>query len=77
MAHASKKDYETALEGLDFPTSKSAVINRARDNGGIDREVYAVLDDLPDAPFDSLDALLAAIRDVYVAKGEPAASVPV
>jgi hypothetical protein len=77
MAHASKKDYELALDGLDFPTSKSAVINRARDNGGIDREVYAILADLTDERFESLDELLAAVRDVYVAKGEPAASVPV
>lgn len=77
MPHASKRDYETAFAGLDFPTSKAAVVNRARDNGGLDREVYEVLADLPDGSFGSMEALERAVREVYIARGEPADSLPI
>jgi hypothetical protein len=77
MPHASKRDYETAFAGLDFPASKSAVINRARDNGGIDAEVFDVVARLPDRPYDSIADLHQAVREIYVTDGEDRDSLPV
>ena len=77
MPHATKRDYETAFAGLDFPTSKAAIINRARDRGGIDREVYAILSQLPDRSFKSIEELQGEIRAIYVAEGAPPDSLPV
>ena len=36
--HATKQDYRKVFVGLVFPTSRDAIIRRAEDNGGIDRE---------------------------------------
>ena len=76
MPNATKRDYEIAFTGLDLPTSKAAVINRARDNGGIDREVYATLSQLPDRPFASMEELREAVRAIYVADGAAPDSLP-
>ena len=76
MPNATKRDYEIAFTGLDFPTSRAAVINRARDNGGIDREVYAVLSQLPDQSFGSVEELRQAVRAIYVTDGAPPDSLP-
>ena len=76
MPNATKRDYEIAFAGLDFPTSKSAVVNRARDNGGIDREVYAILSRLPDRSLGSVEELQQAVRAIYVADGAPPDSLP-
>jgi hypothetical protein len=77
MPHASRKDYEIALAGLDFPTSKAAVINRARDNGGIDNEVFDTVARLPDTSFETLEELHQAIRDIYVADGVRREALPI
>ena len=76
MPNASKRDYEVAFAGLEFPVSKAAVINRARDNGGIDREVYATLAQLPDRSLKSMDDLQQAVRAIYVASGAASDSLP-
>ena len=76
MPHATKRDYEIAFTGLDFPTSRAAVINRARDNGGVDREVYATLSQLPDRPLASIEELQQAVRAIYVADGAPPDALP-
>ena len=76
MPHATKRDYEVALAGLDFPVSKAAVINRARDNGGIDREVYAILSQLPDKSHESMEDLQQAVRALYIAGGAAPDSLP-
>ena len=76
MPNASKRDYELAFTGLDFPVSKTAVINRARDNGGIDREVYPMLSQLPDGSFESLEELQQAVRAIYIADGAAPDSLP-
>ncbi len=77
MPHATKQDYEIAFAGLDFPTSRSAIINRARDNGGIDSEVYAILYQLPDRSFNSIEELQREVAAIYVAEGSPPDSLPV
>ena len=76
MPNASKRDYEVAFGGLDFPASKAAVINRARDNGGIDREVYATLSQLPDRSLESMKDLQQAVRAIYIASGAASNSLP-
>ena len=76
MPHATKRDYEIAFAGLDFPTSKAAIINRARDRGGIDREVYATLSQLPDRPLASMEELQEAVRAIYVTDGASPDSLP-
>ena len=77
MPNATKRDYEIAFAGLDFPTSKSAVINRAQDNGGIDREVYTILSHLPDRSLKSIEELQREVRAIYVAEGAQPDSLPV
>lgn len=77
MPNATKHDYELGLGGLDFPTSKAAVLNRARDNGGIDREVTLILSQLPNRSFESKEDLISGIRAIYVAKGESPDDLPV
>lgn len=76
MPNATKRDYEVAFAGLDFPASRAAIINRARDNGGIDREVYASLSKLPDRPLASIEELRQAVRAIYVADGASPDSLP-
>ena len=76
MPNASKRDYEVAFAGLDFPASKAAVLNRARDNGGIDREVYATLSQLPNQSFASMEDLQQAVRLIYIASGAAPDSFP-
>lgn len=61
----------------DFPTSKSAIVNRARDNGGIDHEVVAVLSKLPDRSFESIEELKDEVRSIYLAEGEALEGLPV
>ena len=75
--HASKADYRGAFAGLVFPTSKSAVLNRARDNGGLDREVYAILAQISDRKYKTTEDLHEAIRAVYRARGVAAEALPV
>ena len=76
MPNATKRDYEVAFAGLDFPVSKAAVINRARDNGGIDREVYVILSQLPDGSLKSIADLQQAVRTIYIAGGAEPDSLP-
>jgi len=77
VIHASKVDYRNAFEGLVFPASKDQVVLRSRMHGGIDREVFAVLESIPGRSYHSMEELEAAIRGVYVARGEPAGALPV
>ena len=75
--HATKQQYQKAFEGLEFPTSLSAVKKRAADVGGIDREVNEMLGRLPDRQFESLDDLFGALREAYTGARVPASVIPV
>jgi len=75
--HAGKRDYEIAFEGIEFPSSLSAIIRSARDKGGIDREVHEMIVRLPDRQYDSLEDLSAEIRGLYRADGVPEDALPV
>lgn len=71
MGHnASQKDYDRALEGVDFPASRDAILGAARDKGGIDAEVPFVLGKLPaQGSYESRAELDAAIAGVYAREG--------
>jgi hypothetical protein len=66
---ATKDDYERALEGIEFPAAREAIMRTAHDRGGLDTEVLNVLRRLPDQDFDTLDDLLTAVRAVYADDG--------
>ena len=67
--HAQPREYRDALEGLDFPTSSSAIKRKAHDKGGLDTEVLFILDQLPDETYDSMDEIETAIEAVYAEAG--------
>jgi len=73
VIHASKVDYRNAFGGLAFPASKDEVVRRSRMKGGLDREVFSI----PGHSYQSMEDLEAAIRDVYVARGESLEELPV
>lgn len=77
VIHASKVDYRNAFAGLVFPASKDEIVRRSRMIGGIDREVFAILDAIPARSYRSMDDLEAVIRQIYVVRGEPAESLPI
>ena len=75
--HASKADYRDAFAGLVFPTSKAAVLRRARDNGGVDHEVKVIVEQLPERTYRTLEELEGAVRLVYLARGVQPEAVPI
>ena len=77
VIHAGKADYRSAFGGLEFPASKIEVVRRSRMTGGIDREVYAVLDSIPNRSYRGMEELENAVRSVYVARGESPEELPV
>jgi hypothetical protein len=57
------RDFDRALEGLDFPTSRDAVVRTAADKGGLNGHVLDVLKQIPDQPYDTRDELELAIAE--------------
>jgi hypothetical protein len=45
-------EFERALKGLDFPASRSAIVNKVRDIGGIDGRVVETAERLPNRTYD-------------------------
>jgi hypothetical protein len=75
--HAGKQDYQRAFAGLYFPISRDGVIRGARDKGGVDREVAAVIGRLTRSRFQSLEELQESVREVYLAFGVEAEQLPI
>ena len=75
--HAAKQDYQKAFAGFHYPISRDAVIRGARDKGGVDREVAAVVGRLPRSRFRSLEELQESVREVYLALGVEAEQLPI
>jgi hypothetical protein len=73
---AQRGEYDRALEGVEFPASKFEILERARDKGGLDHEVIAMLGRLPKDEYETLEALTAAIREMYIADGYDASALP-
>jgi hypothetical protein len=67
--HAALDEFKKALSGLDYPASKAAIINKARDKGGLDAEVSFVLEHIHDHAYGSFDEIAAEIRQAYERAG--------
>lgn len=67
--HATKADYELAFKGFHYPISRAAVLNMGRDKGGVDREVAAILGQIPDRKYRDVDEVKEAVRNVYRSLG--------
>jgi hypothetical protein len=76
MPSAEHGEYDRALEGLDFPASKFAILERARGKGGLDHEVIAMLERLPKDEYETLAELTAAVRAIYIEDGVEASALP-
>ena len=76
LPRAEPKDWEEVLELLEFPASLSEIMKRARDIGGIDREVHEIIGRLPRDRYDSLEEFLQDIREIYLADGIAADKLP-
>ena len=63
--NAAPEEFFQALEGLDYPASKAAIVRKSRDRGGIDWEVPAALEALPDRTYESEADLFAELRALY------------
>ena len=74
--HASKADYRKAFAGFHYPISRDGVVRSARDKGGLDREVPAILNQLPNRKFKSEEELQIWVRAIYIANGVPEDAVP-
>ena len=75
--HARKQDYQRAFAGFHFPISRDAVIRGARDKGGVDREVAAIIGRLTSSRFRSLDELHEGVRQVYLSLGVDGEQLPI
>lgn len=67
--NADPGEFIRALSGIDFPTSRSALVRTAADKGGMDTEVLFVLEQLPDRSYETLADLEAEVRRVYESTG--------
>ena len=74
--HATKADFRKAFAGFDYPISRDAVISRARDKGGLDREVHRVLVQLRNPKFRTVDELQESVRQIYRYNGVQEDALP-
>jgi hypothetical protein len=65
MPMIDPRDFDRALEGLDFPTSRDAIVRTAADKGGINGHVIDILGQIPDQPYDTREELQLAIAEAY------------
>jgi len=64
-------------EEVGHPTdSFDHMVERARDKGGLDHEVIAMLERLPKDEYETIETLTAAIREMYIADGYDASALP-
>ena len=75
--HARKQDYQRAFAGFHFPISRDAVIRGARDKGGVDREVAAIIGRLHSSRFRTLEELHQGVREVYLSLGVDGEQLPI
>jgi hypothetical protein len=75
--HASRRDFELAFEGVEYPASYSEIIKRARDIGGIDREVHEMIGRLPDRQYESIEDLFAELRRAYLGAQAAPEEIPI
>lgn len=71
------RDLDRALEGLEFPASRDAILRTAADKGGINGNVLVVLERIPDQSYDSRDQLEAAVAEAYIEESGLTQGMPV
>jgi hypothetical protein len=75
--HAERQDFQVAIGGLEYPVSKDGILNHARDHGGLDSEVIAVLVQLTDREYEDQTDLEQALRTVYSEQDVPPDAMPI
>jgi hypothetical protein len=75
--HAERQDFQVAIGGLAYPVSKDGILNHARDHGGLDTEVIAILDQLADRDYASPEDLEQALRLIYSEQDVPPEAMPI
>jgi hypothetical protein len=69
LRHAQAAEYAQALRGIDFPAPKDAIVRKAEDKGGIDREVREVLGQIPDQTYAGFEQVMLEVERVYDSGG--------
>jgi 2-methylaconitate cis-trans-isomerase PrpF len=69
MRNAAPDEFIDAIGGADYPTSKPAILRRAMDKGGLDREVPHVLGQIEDRTYESEADIMAEVERVYAGGG--------
>ncbi len=67
--HVSPQEFREALTGVDFPASRDAIIKKARDRGGQNREIFHILRHIRDRVYRSVEEVDAEIDRVYESVG--------
>jgi hypothetical protein len=62
---------------VEYPASYSEIIKRARDVGGIDREVHEMIGRLPDRQYESLEDLFGELRRAYLGAQTAPEAIPI
>lgn len=63
MAKVNPIELQKHLKGLDYPASKEDVINHA-EKSGVDKEIKAVLEQLPDEEFETPTDVNKAVGEI-------------
>lgn len=61
------KDFLHAFHGLDFPASRTQIVNAAKDTGGLNGDVLLVLEQLPERMYATAEDLTEEVQRVHVA----------
>jgi hypothetical protein len=69
LRNAAPEEFADAVRGVDFPASKSAIVRKAMDKGGLDREVPHVLGQIEERTYESLSDLMTEVERVYTDGG--------
>jgi hypothetical protein len=69
LPRAEPKDWEEALDMLDFPASLSEIMKKARDRGGLDHEVHELIGRLGRDAYDTREQFVDEIRRLYLGDG--------
>ena len=65
IKNAEVEEFFKGMAGLDFPTSRSAIVKKVHDKGGLDTEVLHVINQLPDRTYESAQDVGDEIWRIY------------
>lgn len=65
IKNAEVEEFIKGMAGLDFPTSRSAIVKKVHDKGGLDTEVLHVINQLPDRTYESAQDVGDEIWRIY------------